>query len=97
MDDLMRELNSTGIAFRRSAEETLIYNMACMMAGLKFITVPASELRIGDVIAPDGDRIVTKPEYVADDDVWACTANCPRRGDFEVRQAPADVAVFGRG
>jgi len=96
MDDLTRELNDTGVAFRRSAKETLIYNLACMMAGLEFDTVPASELRVGDIIAPDGDRIVTKPEYIADDDVWVCTANCPKGGDFEVRQAPADVAVFGR-
>jgi hypothetical protein len=96
MDDLTKEFNSTGTAFRRDRRETLIYNLACMMAGLDFDTIPASELRVGDVIAPDGDVIITKPEYIADDDAWVCKANCPNGGDFEVRQAPADVAVFGR-
>lgn len=99
MDDPMRELENTSSAYRRNVRETVAYNLACLMAGLRFEVVPAGELRVGDIISPDGDVIVTEPEYVSDDDVWVCDAHCPstpKGQTFKVRQAPADVAVFGR-
>ncbi len=65
------------------------------------VDVPASELRKGDQVAPDGDVLVTQPVYDAPLDVWSARAHCPSTPEgatFEFK-APegTTVAVFNRG
>jgi hypothetical protein len=81
---------------RREVGEQLAFNLLMAIFGPEHEFIPASELRVGDVIAPCGDRITSAPQYIADDDVWLFTANCPDNGLFEVRQVNVEVPVFGR-